>query len=142
MQSISTFGTITLSQHNSIRNPEYLQALPRLPQDAGGPVFAEPWQAQAFALAVKLSEQGHFTWQEWAATLADELRAAACGGESDDGSRYYNHWLAALERLVMAKGLADSASLLARKEAWADAYRRSPHGKPVELAAGAESRNP
>ena len=74
--------------------------LPRLPRDEGGPVFAEPWQAQAFALAVKLSEQGHFTWKEWAASLAEELQAAARRGEPDDGSRYYEHWLAALERLV------------------------------------------
>ena len=79
-------------------------ALPQLPRDAGGPVFAEPWQAQAFALAVKLSEQGHFTWKEWAATLAEELKAAADRGEPDDGSHYYEHWLAALERLVAAKG--------------------------------------
>lgn len=115
---------------------ERLAALPRLPRDAGGPVFAEPWQAQAFALAVRLSEQGYFTWKEWAAALADELKAAANRGEPDDGSRYYHYWLAALERLVAAKGLADSAALLARKEAWAEAYRRTPHGKPVELAAG------
>ena len=92
------------------------------------PIFAEPWQAQAFALAVRLSEEGHFTWKEWAAALADELK-----GKDDDGSRCYHHWLNALERLVAAKGLADSGSLLARKEAWADAYRRTPHGKPVEL---------
>ena len=105
-----------------------------MPRDAGGPVFAEPWQAQAFALAVKLSEQGYFTWREWAATLAEELKAAANRGEADDGSRYYQHWLAALERLVTAKGLSDPATLLARKEAWAEAYRHTPHGKPVELA--------
>jgi len=115
---------------------ERLAALPRLPRDEGGPGFAEPWQAQAFALAVKLSEQGHFTWKEWAATLAAELQAAADRGEPDDGSQYYQHWLAALERLVAAKGLADPAALLERKEAWAEAYRRTPHGKPVELAAG------
>ena len=84
---------------------ERLATLPRLPRDDGGPVFAEPWQAQAFALAVKLSEQGHFTWKEWAAALADELKAAADRGEPDDGSHYYQHWLAALERLVTAKGL-------------------------------------
>lgn len=107
--------------------------LPRLPRDEGGPVFAEPWQAQAFALAVKLSEQGHFTWKEWAAALADELEVAARRGEPDDGSRYYEHWLAALERLVTAKRLADPAALLARKEAWAAAYRNTPHGQPVEL---------
>jgi nitrile hydratase accessory protein len=98
-------------------------------------VFAEPWQAQAFALAVKLSEQGHFTWKEWSAALADELRVAASSGEPDDGSHYYDHWLAALEHLATAKGLADRASLLARKAAWAEAYRRTPHGKPIELVA-------
>jgi nitrile hydratase accessory protein len=110
-----------------------LHTLPRLPPDEGGPVFAEPWQAQAFALAVKLSERGHFTWNEWAATLADELRADAGRGEPDDGSRYYHCWLAALEHLVVAKELTDPATLFARKEAWADAFRHTPHGMPVEL---------
>ena len=110
-----------------------LTALPHLLRDEGGPVFAEPWQAQAFALAVKLSEQGHFTWKEWAASLAHELQAAADRGEPDDGSRYYEHWLAALERLVTAKGLTDSSTLVARKEAWTDAYRNTPHGVPVAL---------
>jgi nitrile hydratase accessory protein len=107
--------------------------LPKLPRDEGGPVFAEPWQAQAFALAVKLSEQGHFTWKEWAAELASELDAAAKRGEPNDGSHYYDHWLAALEHLVQAKGLLDGAALVERKEAWADAYRHTPHGKPIEL---------
>jgi nitrile hydratase accessory protein len=96
-------------------------------------VFAEPWQAQAFALAVKLSEQGYFTWKEWSAALADELKAAAARGEPDDGSHYYEHWLATLERLVTARGLADPAAMAARKEEWAEAYRRTPHGKPVTL---------
>ena len=108
------------------------------PRDQDGPVFAEPWQAQAFALAVRLSAQGHFTWKEWADALAAELKAAADRGEPDDGSLYYEHWLAALERLVTAKGLTDPASLHARKEAWADAYRHTPHGKPVELGARSE----
>lgn len=127
---------ITLSQTDFRPNPDRLASLPRLPRDEGGPVFAEPWQAQAFALAVRLSAEGHFTWKEWAGTLADELKAAADRGEPDDGSRYYEHWLAALEQLVAAKGLTDSAELLKRKEAWADAYRHTPHGKPVELGAG------
>ena len=131
----------TLSQHNSVPDPERLAALPRLPRDEGGPVFREPWEAQAFALAVKLSEQGHFTWKEWAAALAAELKAAADRGEPDDGSHYYEHWLATLERLVTAKGLSDPAALAARKEAWADAYRHTPHGKPVELAAGAAAKS-
>ena len=101
----------------------------------GGPVFAEPWQAQAFALAVRLSAEGHFTWKEWADALAAELAAAANRGEPDDGSHYYHHWLAALERLVSGKGLTDPAALQERKEAWADAYRHTPHGKPVALGA-------
>ena len=113
---------------------ERLGELPLLPVDEEGPVFAEPWQAQAFALAVKLSEQGHFTWKEWAGALADELKAAEARGEPDDGSQYYHHWVVALEGLVTAKGLTDSSALLTRKEAWADAYRHTPHGKPVVLS--------
>lgn len=123
----------TLNSPNSIPQPETLAALTSLPRDEGGPVFAEPWQAQAFALAVRLSAQGHFTWKEWAATLAEELKAAADRGEPDDGSHYYHHWLAALERLVTAKRLSDPKAMLERKEAWAEAYRRTPHGKPIEL---------
>lgn len=122
-----------LNQPDSIAGPERLSALPQLPRDEGSPVFAEPWHAQAFAMAVKLSEQGHFTWKEWAAALAAELKSAAERGEPDDGSHYYEHWLAALEGLVTAKGLSDSATMLARKDAWADAYRHTPHGQPVEL---------
>jgi nitrile hydratase accessory protein len=132
----------TLNRPNSIPQPKNLATLPHLPRDEGGPVFAEPWQAQAFALAVRLSQEGHFTWKEWAATLADELKAAADRGEPDDGSRYYHHWLAALERLVAAKRLSDPAAMQARKEAWAEAYRRTPHGKPVELASGSRSSRP
>jgi nitrile hydratase accessory protein len=99
------------------------------------PVFAEPWQAHAFALAVKLSEAGLFSWSEWSAALAAELAAASRRGEPDDGSLYYQHWLAALEGLVKAKQFIASPALLARKEEWAEAYRRTPHGSPVTLAA-------
>jgi nitrile hydratase accessory protein len=104
--------------------------LPGLPKDAEGPVFAEPWQAQAFALALQLHAEGAFTWSEWAETLSEELKAA---GPGDDGSRYYEHWLAALERLVTAKRLAAADALAARKDAWEAAYRRTPHGQPVSL---------
>jgi nitrile hydratase accessory protein len=90
--------------------------------------FAEPWQAQAFALAVRLSEQGHFTWPEWTAALAEELK-----DQHDDGTHYYEHWLAALEKLVQRKQLSSQVELDRRKEAWADAYRHTPHGQPVEL---------
>jgi len=110
-----------------------LSSLPNLPRNEDGPVFAEPWQAQAFALAVQLSDAGYFSWKEWAATLAGELKAASDRDEPDDDSHYYEHWLSALERLVTSKGLTEPAALLERKEAWADAYRHTPHGKPVEL---------
>lgn len=112
---------------------ERLAALSRLPRGDGDPVFAEPWQAQAFALAVKLSEQGHFTWTEWAETLGAELKATAERGDPDDGSRYYEHWLAALERLVIEKGFTDREAMRERKQAWTEAYLRTPHGEPVEL---------
>lgn len=117
----------------STSESDRIAALPKLPRDEGGPVFAEPWQAQAFALAVKLSEQGYFTWKEWAAELAAELKAAEDRGEPDDGTRYYEHWLATLERLVTQKKLTNFPEMIARKEAWADAYRHTPHGKPVVL---------
>lgn len=110
--------------------------LQSLPRDENGPVFAEPWQAQAFALAVRLSAEGYFTWKEWADALAAELAEAVALGEADDGSEYYIHWLATLEKLVSAKGLASEAALYERKEAWADAYRHTPHGKPVALRPG------
>src|SRR6202163_4183614 len=103
---MSICGMTTLSPPDPIHAAENFAALPKLPRDAGGPVFAEPWQAQAFALAVKLSEQGHFTWKEWAAALAAELKAVADRGEPDDGTHYYEHWLAALERLVMCGQIA------------------------------------
>jgi nitrile hydratase accessory protein len=124
---------IILNRRDSAPPDDNLAVLPRIPREEGAPIFAEPWQAEAFALAVRLSAQGHFTWSEWASALADELNIAATRGEPDDGSRYYHCWLTALEHLVVAKRLSDPAALLARKEAWAEAYQRTAHGKPVEL---------
>ena len=103
-------------------------ASPGIPRDAEGPVFEEPWQAQAFALAVQLNAEGAFTWSEWAEALARELAR----DPADDGSRYYDHWVAALETLAAERGLAAS-DLATRKAAWAEAYRRTPHGSPIEL---------
>jgi nitrile hydratase accessory protein len=95
-------------------------------------VFDEPWQAEAFALVVCLHEAGAFTWSEWAAALSAEIAAA---GPADDGARYYEHWLAALERLALERGMTAAAALAERKEAWADAYLHTPHGKPVVLTS-------
>ena len=114
---------------------ERFAASPHLPRDDGGPVFAEPWQAQAFAMAVQLSADGHFTWTEWTTALGEQLQAAVKRGEPDDSSRYFEHWITALEQLATDKNLTDPAALSERKEAWADSYRHTPHGQPVELGA-------
>lgn len=119
-----------------------LAPLPGQPRDEDGPVFAAPWQAQAFALVVKLHEAGSFTWKEWTETLGAELAEAAKGGQPDDGSRYYEYWLAALERLVKAKGLLDSGTLRLRRDEWERAYRATPHGKPVLLGAAGKAPAP
>ena len=114
--------------------PPPLEALPGLPRDADGPVFREPWEATAFALTLRLHAAGHFTWAEWAQTLSAEIKAAQAAGDPDLGDTYYRHWLAALERLAAAKGLADADSLAQRKDAWRAAYLATPHGQPVRLA--------
>jgi nitrile hydratase accessory protein len=108
-------------------------AVPGIPRDDDGPVFREPWEAQAFAIAVALNARGLFTWSEWAAALADEIKRAQAAGDPDLGTTYYRHWLAALERLVAQKGVA-SADVLGRyRDAWDHAADRTPHGAPIEL---------
>src|ERR1700739_3936860 len=93
-----------------------------IPRDENGPVFREPWQAEAFALAVSLKERGLFTWTEWAKTLGDEIKKAQAAGDPDTGETYYQHWLATLERILGEKSGVDTAM-------WA----RTPHAPPIEL---------
>ncbi|MDR3420220.1 MAG: nitrile hydratase accessory protein [Xanthobacteraceae bacterium] len=106
-----------------------------IPSDTEGLVFREPWEAQAFALAVTLQERGVFTRNEWAAALGEEIRRAQTAGDPDSGETYYRHWLAALERLIAAKGLADTETLARTRDAWRRASTRTPHGTPIELTA-------
>jgi nitrile hydratase accessory protein len=108
--------------------------LPGQPRDADGPVFKEAWEAQAFAMTLKLHERGVFTWNEWAAALADEIKNAQANGDPDLGDTYYQHWLQALERLVVSKGVASAAVLHNTAHAWEDAARATPHGQPITLA--------
>jgi nitrile hydratase accessory protein len=108
-------------------------ALPSLPRDADGPTFREPWEAQAFAMTIQLYQRGLFSWPEWAATLAAEIKRAQRAGDPDTGETYYHHWLAALECLVAEKGVADRASLARYRDAWEHAAGRTPHGMPIEL---------
>jgi nitrile hydratase accessory protein len=109
------------------------EAVPGLPRDEGGPVFREPWEAQAFALAVALNERGLFTWSEWAAALGEEIKRAQAAGDPDLGNTYYRHWLVALERILAAKGVASGAMLERYRDAWDHAADRTPHGSPIEL---------
>lgn len=110
-----------------------LDALPALPRDEAGPVFRAPWEAQAFAMALELHRRGVFTWSEWATTLSAEIAAANARHEHDDGSRYYERWLAALEALVARKAVVGDAELADRIDAWDRAARATPHGQPVVL---------
>jgi nitrile hydratase accessory protein len=108
-------------------------AVPSIPRDEDGPVFRAPWEAQAFAMALSLHERGLFTWTEWAATLADQIKHAQAAGDPDTGETYYQHWLATLERLVAAKGVTSTAMLARYRDAWDHAADRTPHGAPIEL---------
>ena len=113
--------------------PAELSALPGLPLDADGPVFAEPWQAQAFGMTLALHQRGLFTWPEWAQTLAGQISAAQASGDADLGDTYYRHWLAALEALVATKGASSYDELTRYHRAWDHAADRTPHGQPIEL---------
>src|SRR6476660_4455849 len=108
-------------------------AVPSIPRDAEGPIFREPWEAQAFAMALALHARGLFTWPEWAAVLAQEIKRAQAAGDPDTGETYYRHWLATLENLVAKKGVATSETLHRYRDAWDHAADRTPHGAPIEL---------
>lgn len=112
---------------------ETLQASPGLPRDAEGPVFREPWEAQAFAMALALHQRGLFSWVEWAQALSTQIAAAQAAGDPDTGDTYYRHWLAALESLVVVKGVGSAEELARYHDAWDHAADRTPHGQPIEL---------
>jgi nitrile hydratase accessory protein len=110
------------------------EAIPGMPSDFDGPVFGEPWEAQAFAITLALHRRGLFAWTEWSARLAAEIKRAQAGGDPDTEETYYRHWVAALERLVADKRLSDQAELARYRDAWKRAADRTPHGTPIELA--------
>src|SRR5436190_7003122 len=124
-------GTMTRIDPQAARR--VAQSVPGVPCDAEGPTFREPWEAQAFALALALHDRGVFTWPEWAATLGAEIKRAQAAGDPDTGETYYRHWLAALERIVEQKGIADAALRARYHDAWDHAADRTPHGSPIEL---------
>jgi nitrile hydratase accessory protein len=101
-----------------------------MPPGVDEPVFAEPWQAQAFALTVALHEKGLFSWSEWAETLSAEVKKPEAAA---DGHDYYDRWLAALEKLLAEKGVAQAPEVDAMASAWQRAAHATPHGKPIRL---------
>ena len=108
-------------------------SVPGIPCDEDGPVFREPWEAHAFAMALTLHDRGVFTWVEWASALAAEIKRAQADGDPDTGETYYRHWLATLENLVAAKGVTTSDALHRYRDAWDHAADRTPHGAPIDL---------
>ena len=112
---------------------ELLSLVPAVPSDAQGPVFAEPWEAQAFALAINAHARGLFSWSEWAAELSAQIKAAQAAGDPDTGQTYYRHWLATLEALTIQKGAASRVQLEQVQQAWDRAAKATPHGQPVVL---------
>lgn len=84
-----------------------------LPGDEDGPVFAEPWQARVFALIVQLHQDGRYDWNAFQRRLSAEVGAADAA--HDDATGYYEHWLAAAEKLLVAEGLVSAHELAARK---------------------------
>jgi nitrile hydratase accessory protein len=122
-----------MTSSDSVAARRATDAIPSIPRDADGPVFREPWQAQAFAMALALHARGLFTWPEWAAMLTEEIRRAQDEGDPDTGETYYLHWLATLERIVAARGVATAATLARYRDAWGHAAERTPHGAPIAL---------
>ena len=118
---------------NKSQNVPTESQLPSLPRDEDGPVFNEPWEAEAFAMTLNLYAQGYFTWLEWAERLGAEISAAPDAGDADRGDTYYLHWLKALEGLVAEKGLLTTDDLANRRDAWDKAARATPHGQPIVL---------
>lgn len=122
-----------MSEGNCTAAQAAVEAVPSIPRDAEGPVFREPWEAQAFAMTLALYDRGLFKWPEWAAMLGAEIKRARERGDPDTGETYYHHWLAALERMVAEKGVTDAHTLTRYHDAWDHAADRTPHGTPIEL---------
>ena len=126
-----TSGSPILKPRDATR--EAMATLTSLPRVDDEPAFAEPWQAEAFAMALALHERGTFTWKEWADRLALTISAAQASGDPDLGNTYYHYWLTALESLVVEKGLLEPSAIAARHAAWDRAARATPHGEPIVL---------
>jgi len=132
MGALSRRHVVTVDPQPAMRA---ITAVPGIPCDSNGPVFCEPWEAHAFAMALSLHARGLFTWTEWAAALARKIRNAQVAGDPDNGQTYYQHWLATLETLIAEKDVATQQTLRRYRNAWDHAADRTPHGSPIELTS-------
>ncbi len=121
-----------MTQHTNMSAPVQ-EALAGIPQNQQDPTFNEPWEAHAFAITLAMHRHGLFSWNEWAETLGGQIKLAQANGDPDLGATYYLHWLAAIEKLVQDKGIADQGTLALYQDAWHRAAHRTPHGEPIVL---------
>ncbi len=122
------------AKENSSRNDKALNAIDSIPRNESGPIFNEPWEAEAFAMTLALYEKGLFTWPEWAAVLSEEINRAQAAGDPDLGDTYYRHWLSALERIVIKQGVTNAEHLGQLYDDWNHAAHTTPHGEPIVLS--------
>jgi nitrile hydratase accessory protein len=122
----------TINQANAATSA-LLHSLPSIPRDDDGPVFNEPWQAEIFAMTLSLYEKGVFSWSEWAGQLTQSIQSAQDNGDPDLGDTYYLHWLDALEKIVVTKGIGATSQLNALYSEWETAASTTPHGQAIEL---------
>jgi nitrile hydratase accessory protein len=99
----------------------------------GEPAFAEPWHAQALAMADLLVKSGQISAARWTDTLGSEIKASEKSGAADEPETYFRAVLSALERLLASDGRITRSELEAREHAWEHAYLSTPHGQPVKL---------
>ena len=118
----------------------HIDRLLHLPAANEGPVFAQPWEAQLFDMVLELARQGVFSWADWTKLLGVEIAAVRDRGEADSGVTYYRHWLVTLEQLLSEKGVVQDSEVHRRMTQWREAYRNTPHGEPIHLAAGDSSQ--
>ncbi len=89
----------------------------RLPaEDDPDLIFAAPWEAKAFAIIVKLAQDGHFSWADWVACFSREVAAATAAAErGEPAPSYYEQWLTAAETLLVERRLTSREQLLAKR---------------------------
>jgi len=82
-----------------------------VPRRNGELVFAAPWEGRIFGMAVALSDNQVYPWDDFRDRLVAEIAAAE---EHGDDSDYYERWLASFERLLLDTGVVTAEELDAR----------------------------